>query len=160
MFSSLHARNERTVKTCFKEGENGFLEQERSPFFGIRKASSSPTIWRREGQSRGSTMLIYWAEKRPHLATKKVLFHHDNTPLIRNYHSKTGQITLRIAVSSTVFSRFGPMRFLFVPKHEKIAWWKAIHVKLGSHRRNRGLFCGVRQTIFFGWLEKVRISLD
>ena len=23
------------------------------------------------------------------------------------------------------------MRFLFVPKHEKMAWWKAIHVKRG-----------------------------
>ena len=63
--------------------------------------------------------------------------------LICNCHSKTGRITLQIAASSTLFSRFGTMRFLFVPKHKKMAWWKAIHVK----RRNRGLFCGVRQTI-------------
>jgi len=31
-------------------------------FFGIREASFSPTIWRREGQSRDSTMLIYWTD--------------------------------------------------------------------------------------------------
>ena len=34
------------------------------PFFRIRKASSSSNIWRREGQSRDSTMLIYWADSR------------------------------------------------------------------------------------------------
>ena len=80
--------------------------------------------------------------------------------LIRNCHSKTGRITLRIAASSTLFSRFGPMRLFFVSKYEKMACRTAIHVERGSHRRNRGLFCGVRQIIFFGWLEKVRISLD
>src|SRR5436190_21474745 len=41
-----------------------FHRPERSwpQFFGIREASFSPTIWRREGQSRGSTMLIYWTD--------------------------------------------------------------------------------------------------
>ena len=49
-----------------------------------------------------------------------------------------------------------PIQFVFVPKHEKMAWRKEIHLERGSHRRNRGLLCGVRQTIFFGWLEIVR----
>jgi len=31
------------------------------PFFGIREALFSPTIWRREGQSR-DTVLIYWTD--------------------------------------------------------------------------------------------------
>ena len=75
--------------------------------------------------------------------------------LIRNCHSKTGRITLRIAASSTLFSRFGPMLFLFVPKHENMVWWKAIHIKRGSHRRNRGLFCGVRQPYFLDGLKKL-----
>ena len=38
--------------------------------------------------------------------------------------TKTGRITLRIAASSTLFSRFGPMRFPFVPKHEKFSCGK------------------------------------
>ena len=43
-----------------------FHRPERSwpPFFGICKTSSSPTIWRREEQSRGSTMLIYRVDSR------------------------------------------------------------------------------------------------
>ena len=67
MDTSPHARSERTVKTvdftrqtCSKEAENGSWP----PFFGIRNASSSPTVWRREGQSRDSTLLIYWADSR------------------------------------------------------------------------------------------------
>ena len=75
--------------------------------------------------------------------------------LIRNCHIKAGRITLRIAASSTLFTRVGPMRLLFVKKKKKMAWWKAIHVKRWSHHRNRGLFYGVRQTIFFAWLEKL-----
>jgi len=54
-------------KQWTKSGESALkktqtVPSERSwpPFFGIRETSFSPTIWRREGQSRDSTMLIYW----------------------------------------------------------------------------------------------------
>ena len=109
--------------------------------FGIRKASSSPTIWRRAGQSRGSIMLTYWADSRlmmngPIWRKKSALSPWQCiSSLIRNCHSKTGRLALRTAASSTLFSRFDPMRFLFVLKYEQMAWWKAIHVKRGSHRR-------------------------
>ena len=39
--------------------------------------------------------------------------------LIRNCHSKTGRIMLRIAASSSLFSRFGHMQFLLLPNMKK-----------------------------------------
>ena len=64
--------------------------------------------------------------------------------LVRNHFSKTGRITLRIAASFTLYTKFGLMWYLFVFKIKQIFWQKAILVKRRHHRRNRGLFCRVR----------------
>jgi len=55
-------------KQWIKSGESAPKKAKTVPlagkgqFFGIREASFSPTIWRREGQPRDSIMLIYWID--------------------------------------------------------------------------------------------------
>jgi len=59
--------------------------------------------------------------KRPHLAKKKSTLSpwQRTNSLVRNRHSKTGRITLRIAASSTLFSRFGESDFFLFPNMKK-----------------------------------------
>ena len=130
-----HQKTKEQSKQWTKSGEcqrrqKRFHRPERSwpPVFGIREASFSPTIWRRERQSRDSTTLIYWTDSTLNwrkndliLQKKKCSFTMITHQLIR--HGKTGRITLRLwIVVSSLFSRFGPLRFLFISKHEKMAW--------------------------------------
>lgn len=48
---------------------------------------------------------------------------------LRSRYSQIGRIRLRIAAPTTEFSRFGPLRILFVSKPEKIAQWKEIRTR-------------------------------
>lgn len=102
-------------------------------------------------------------KKRPHLAKKKVLFHHDNAPAHSSAIATAKLVELRYELlpHPPYSPDLAPCNFFLFPNMKKWLGGKRFTSKVrGSHRRNRGLFCGVQQTIFFGWLEKVRISLD
>jgi Transposase (partial DDE domain) len=59
-------------------------------------------------------------KKRPHLAKKKVLFIMKMHGLhLLSCQGQIGRIGQKTATPSTVFSRFGPVRLLFVSKLEK-----------------------------------------
>lgn len=160
---SLHARNERTVKQwtspglkyC-KEGRTYQLEKSWPPF-AIRKAPSSPNIWRKKSQSRGSTMLIYWTDsilnwlkKCPHLVKRKTHFSLLTRP-------KSPQQDGGITVFLTLSSKFGPMRLLFVSKYKKkMVSGKAILVRRQNHRRKKAYFAEFDKSHFsdsLKWLE-------
>ncbi|XP_011052032.1 PREDICTED: uncharacterized protein LOC105144677 [Acromyrmex echinatior] len=70
-------------------------------------------------------------KKRPHMAKKKVLYHHDNTPSHTSLKAmvKIGPITIRIGCSPTVFSRLGSQQLLSVPKPQAVAPRKEIHIE-------------------------------
>jgi len=65
------------------------------------------------------------------LARKKVLFHQNNAP---SHKSTVAMTKLRIGLwinsSFTLFSRFGPVWLLFVPKLKNLARWEEIPVKM------------------------------
>ena len=159
--SGLHPAN--------SEGENGFIGRKDHDHRFLEFARHHFHRLFGEGKNNHRAVLCWFIEPiRPWIDEKTAAFGEEKSALspwqrsspICNCHSKTDRITLRIAASSIVFSRFGPMLFIFVTKHEKMAGWKAIHVKRGSHRRNRGLFCEVRQTIFFGWTTCIKLKRD
>ena len=60
------------------------------------------------------------------------------------------------------------MRFLFVPKHEKMAWWKAMLVKRESHRRNCAYFAKFDKPYFlddlknleYRWTKCIKLQED
>lgn len=52
---------------------------------------------------------------------------------VEQKRNRTRRITLQIVSSSILFSRFGLLRFLFVPKHENMAWRKEVRVKRSWH---------------------------
>jgi len=66
-------------------------------------------------------------KKRPHMAKKKVLYHHDNAR--PESDGQIGPTTIRIGCSPTVFSRLGPQRLLSVPKPQAMAPGKEIHIE-------------------------------
>jgi len=147
----VHTRDQGTIetvnitrRTCSEEGEDcpfgrkGYDHR----FFGIHIEDvncSTSTTWRRAKRSQGTTMPNYWADltancrkDRPHSAKKKMLFHHDNHGTgshLRRRHRQISRIRLRTAASSTVFSRFDPMRLLSVSKLEKVTHWAEIRVE-------------------------------
>ena len=72
---------------------------------------------------------------------------------LRRCHGQIGRIRLQTAASSTIFSRFGPVRLLFVSKLEKVTrraeiWveWE-IWVKVGL--RHGDLLCRPPENVFF-----------
>ena len=81
-------------------------------------------------RDRCSTMLIYWVDSMcwveektaPFYAKKKSSSTMTHTSsLVHKCHSKTDCIMLPVVASSTVFSRFGLLQFLFVSTHGKLS---------------------------------------
>jgi len=57
------------------------------------------------------------------------------------------RIGLWIDYSSTLFSGFGPVWLLSVPKLKNLARWEEILVKWGSHCRRQWVFCRLRDSL-------------
>ena len=77
----------------------------------------------------------------------------------RRRHCRISRIRLRISASSTVFSKFGLLRLLFVSKLEKITHRAAIRVELGGYRRHGGLLCRPPENVFFRRVKEVGTPL-
>ena len=102
------------------------------PFCGIHKVWSTSTTWRRAKRSQGSTMSNYSVDSTLN-CRKAAPFSEEKYALppwqrtgshLRRRHGQIGRIRLRTAASSTAFSRFSPVRLLFVSKLEKLAGQK------------------------------------
>jgi len=102
----------------------------KDPFFEPLQAKFQPE------RMHNSRLIVIEAR----LAHKKMLFHQDNAP---SHKSTVAMIKLRIGLwidsSSTLFSGFGPVWFLSVPKLKNLARWEEILVKWGSRRQ--WIFC-------------------
>ena len=104
-------------------------------------------------------------QKKPFHLAKKKLFHHDNAPLsstdndLRRRHGQIGRIRLRTAASSTVISRFYPVRLLFVSKLKKVTRRAEIRVEWGGYRPHGGLLCRPPENVFFRRVKEVGASL-
>ena len=77
----------------------------------------------------------------------------------RSVIRQIGRIGLRAAAPSTVFSRFGPVRLLFVSKLEKVTRRAEISVERGGHRCHGGLLCRPRENVLFRRVKEVGASL-
>jgi len=92
------------------------------------------------------------------LARKKVLFHQDNTPSHKSTVAMTKlQIGLWIDSSSTLFSGFGPVWLLSVPKLKNLARWEEILVKWGNHVAVNEYFADF-EIAYFKWLPNVNYA--
>ena len=78
---------------------------------------------------------------------------------LRRRHGQIGRIRLRTTAPSTVFSRFGPVRLLFISKLEKVTRQAEIWVKWGGYRRHGGLLCRPPENVFFRRVKEVGASL-
>ena len=71
-----------------------------------------------------------------------MLFHQDNASSHKSTVAMTKlRIRLWIDSSSILFSGFGPVWLLSVPKLKNLARWEKILVKWGSHCRRQRVFC-------------------
>jgi hypothetical protein len=61
------------------------------------------------------------------------------TPIPR-CRTEIDEIGLRIVATSTVFSRFSPLRLLPVSQHDEMARWKKIRIEWEAHYQNWSLF--------------------
>ena len=105
---------------------------------------------------------------RRRIAEKTALFGEEKSSLppwqrtgqhLRRRHGQIGRIRLRTAAPSTIFSRFGPVRLLFVSKLEKITRRAEIWVEWGGYRRHEGLLCRPPENVFFKRVKEVGASL-
>ena len=78
---------------------------------------------------------------------------------LRRRHGQIGRIRLRTAAPSTVFSRFGPVRLLFVSKLEKVTRRAKIWVEWGGYRRHGAILCRSPENVFFRRVKEVGASL-
>ena len=78
---------------------------------------------------------------------------------LRRRRGEIGRIMLRTAAPSTVFSRFGPVRLLFVSKLEKVTRRAEIWVEWEGYRRHGGLLCRPPENVFFRRVKEVGASL-
>ena len=107
---------------------------------------------------KGSTITgQYYAEKTAPFGEEKCALSpwQRTSWLSRNCHSKTGRITPHPPYSPDL----APCDLYLFPNMKKGLGGKRFTSKEEVIAANKSLFCGVRQTIFFGWLEKVRLSL-
>jgi len=79
-----------------------------------------------------SRLIVIWSK----IGAQKVLFHQDNAPSHKSTIAMTKlRIRLWIDSLSTLFSGFGPVWLLSVPKLKNLARWEEILVKWGSRRQ-------------------------
>ena len=78
---------------------------------------------------------------------------------LRRRHGQIGRIRLRTAAPSTVFSRFSPVRVLFISKLEKVTRRAEIWVEWGGYPRHGGLLCRPPENVFFKRVKGVGASL-
>ena len=137
-----------------------------------RKRLPRRTTWQKSTISYRKTITgLYYAEllgrfdaelqkKWPHLAKKKSAFppRQRTGSHLRRRHSQIGRIRLRTAAPSTVFSRFGHVRLLFVSKLEKVTRRAEIWVEWGDYRRHGGLLCRPPKNVFFRRVKEVGAS--
>ena len=84
-------------------------------------------------RTHSSRLIVIWSE----IGVQK-----NNAPSHKSIVAMTKlRIGLWIDSSSTLFSGFGPVWFLSVPKLKNLARWEEILVKSGSHCRRQWIFC-------------------
>ena len=105
---------------------------------------------------------------RRRIAEKMALFGEEKSALppwqrtgshLHRRHGQIGRIRLRAAAPSTVFSRFDPVRLLFVSKLEKVTRWAEIWDEWGAYRRHGSLLCRPPENVFFRRVKKVGASM-
>lgn len=96
-------------------------------------------------------------KKHPRLAHKKR--HHDSSYLNGGGLKNIG-ITVPCRSTSSLFSKFGSVRLLFVPRNEEMAGGKKSLFKRGDACRNDWVFYTYGQMVIFGRDRQTRAALN
>ena len=109
---------------------------------------------------RSSVVVLFWPRVEAVVSADFKLSPWQRTSShLRRRHGEIGRIRLRTAAPSTVFSRFGPVRLLFVSKLKKVTRRAEIWVEWGGYRRYGGLLCRPPENVFFRRVKEVEASL-